>query len=170
MPVDRRRWKEYGIPPPIWKRNYLDKLISRIMIDEAFLTDPQDILNEERSFYNKLYSLPTMPSYQNTATSDKHFFLENNRLRQLNETDKARCENGITERELLISIKAMKNNRHLIIGGLWKGLRWDYILSSLKAFNFGPTLIGYIKRLNNDLYTVIINNGCISTWFQLRIS
>ena len=104
------------------------------MIDEDILTDPQDILNEERSFYIKLYSLPTMPSYQNTATSDKHFFLENSRLRQLNETDKARCENGITERELLISIKAMKNTRHFIIGGLWKGLRWDYILSSLKAF------------------------------------
>ena len=45
-------------------------------------------------------------------------------------------------------------------------IRWDYILSSLKAFNFGPNFIGYIKKLYNDISTAIINNGYISTWFQ----
>ena len=274
------------------KCNNVNKLISKIKINEDILTDPQDILNEERSIYNKLYSLP-MKSDQNTATSDKQFFLENNSLPQLNETDKARCENAITERELIISIKAMKNckspgcdgltsefykffwtniktsllnsiNYGLETGRLsteqrrgilsllpkkdkdrlflqnWRpisllnvdykilakilanriikslpylvdddqtgyikgrfigcnirlvediihytsltktpgillsvdfekafdSIRWDYILSSLKAFNFGPNFIGYIKTLYNDISTAIINNGYISTWFQ----
>ena len=59
-----------------------------------------------------------MKSDQDTATSDKQFFLENNSLPQLNETDKARCENAITERELLSSIKAMKNGKYLGCDGL----------------------------------------------------
>ena len=43
---------------------------------------------------------------------------------------------------------------------------WDYILSSLKAFNFGPNFIDYIKTLYNDIFTAMINDGYISTWFQ----
>ena len=45
-------------------------------------------------------------------------------------------------------------------------IRWDYILSSMKAFNFGPNFISYIKTLYNGISTAIINNGYISTWFQ----
>ena len=45
-------------------------------------------------------------------------------------------------------------------------IKWDYILSSLKAFDLVPNFIGYIKTLYNDISTAIINNGYISTWFQ----
>ena len=122
------------------KCNYVNKLISKIKIDEDILTDPQDILNEERSFYNKLHSLP-MASDQNTATSDKQFFLENNSLPQLNETDKASCENAITERELLISIKAMKNGKSPGCDGLTSEFYkffWTNIKTSLlNSINYG---------------------------------
>ena len=122
------------------KCNYVNKLISKIKFDEDILTDPQDILNEERSFYHNLYSLP-MKSDQNTDTSDKQSFLENNSLPQLNETDKARCENAITERELLISIKAMKNGKSPGCDGLTSEFYkffWTNIKTSLSnSINYG---------------------------------
>ena len=82
-----------------------------------------------------------MATDQNTATSDKQFFLENNSLPQLNETDKARCENAITERELLISIKAMKNGKSPGCDGLTSEFYkffWTNIKTSLlNSINYG---------------------------------
>ena len=82
-----------------------------------------------------------MASDQNTAAGDKQFFLENNSLPQLNETDKARCENAITERELLISIKAIKNGKSPGCDGLTSEFYkffWTNIKTSLlNSINYG---------------------------------
>ena len=74
-------------------------------------------------------------------------------------TDQDRVESWINKKnyDILLSVDFEK---------AFDSIRWDYVLSSLKAFNFGPNLIGYIKMLYNDISTAIINNGHISTWFQ----
>ena len=56
------RWHEFGERNSKYflsleKRNYENKFITRLTKDdESFLTDPKEVLEEQRRFYNKLYS------------------------------------------------------------------------------------------------------------------
>ena len=47
-------------------------------------------------------------------------------------------------------------------------IEWDFLYQSLEAFNFGPTLIRWIKTFYNNLSSCVINNGLFSKPFKLE--
>lgn len=49
-------------------------------------------------------------------------------------------------------------------------IEWEYIFQCLKVFNFGPSLISWIKTIYNELYTSVSNNGWISENFLITRS
>ena len=47
-------------------------------------------------------------------------------------------------------------------------IEWDFLCQSLEAFNFGPTLIRWIKTFYNNVSSCVINNELFSEQFQLE--
>ena len=47
-------------------------------------------------------------------------------------------------------------------------IEWDFLYQSLEVFNFGPTLIRWIKTFYNNLSSCVINNGLFSKPFKLE--
>ena len=47
-------------------------------------------------------------------------------------------------------------------------IEWDFLCQSLEAFNFGPTLIRWIKTFYNNVSSCVINNGLFSKQFKLE--
>jgi len=47
-------------------------------------------------------------------------------------------------------------------------IEWDFLYKSLAAFNFGPTLIGWIKTFYNNTSSCVLNNGLFSDPFKLE--
>ena len=47
-------------------------------------------------------------------------------------------------------------------------IEWDFLYKSLEAFNFGPTLIRWIKTFYNNVSSCVINNGSLSQSFKLE--
>ena len=45
-------------------------------------------------------------------------------------------------------------------------IEWDFLYQSLEAFNFGPTLIRWIKTFYNNLSSCVLNNGLFSKPFK----
>ena len=44
-------------------------------------------------------------------------------------------------------------------------ISWEFILNTLKLFNFGNSILNWIKTFYNDIKTCIIKNGIISEYF-----
>ena len=44
-------------------------------------------------------------------------------------------------------------------------ISWEFILNTLKLFNFGNSILNWIKTFYNDIKTCIIQNGIISEYF-----
>ena len=58
----------------------------------------------------------------------------------------------------------------LIFIGFKKALdtvEWHYIFDCLKAFNFGPDLINWVKTFYRTIESCVINNGLTSDYFTL---
>ena len=47
-------------------------------------------------------------------------------------------------------------------------IEWEFLYKSLAAFNFGPTLIGWIKTFYNKASSCVLNNGLFSDPFELE--
>ena len=47
-------------------------------------------------------------------------------------------------------------------------LEWQYLFSCLKAFNFGPDLIAWVKTFYQNVQSCVINNGLASDYFTLE--
>ena len=47
-------------------------------------------------------------------------------------------------------------------------IEWDFLYQPQKAFNFGPTLMRWIKTFYNNLSSCVINNGLFSKPFKLE--
>lgn len=47
-------------------------------------------------------------------------------------------------------------------------LSWDFMVLTLKKFNFGPSFIQWIKTLYSNISSCIINNGHTSKFFQVE--
>lgn len=94
------------------KQNYCNKLITKIKIRDKVITNPVEILEEERNFYMKLYSNDiTAVETDEIIENCEHKFTGNMSLPKLNDMQKTQCEGLITENELLKSIKSFKNNK-----------------------------------------------------------
>ena len=49
-------------------------------------------------------------------------------------------------------------------------IEWDFLCQSLEAFNFGPTLITWIKTFYNNVSSCVINIELFSKQFKLERS
>ena len=47
-------------------------------------------------------------------------------------------------------------------------IEWDFLYQLQEAFNFGPTLMRWIKTFYNNLSSCVINNGLFSKPFKLE--
>ena len=47
-------------------------------------------------------------------------------------------------------------------------LEWRYLFSCLKAFNFGPDLINWVRTFYQNIQSYVINNGLASDYFTLE--
>ena len=78
---------------------------------ENFITDPIEILEEGRTFYNRLYSDNDnhISNHLQEEISDK--FTISEYLPKLSENEKISCEGALNENELLKSVLAFKNGK-----------------------------------------------------------
>ena len=47
-------------------------------------------------------------------------------------------------------------------------IEWDYLLSCLDMFNFGPDFIRWVNTFYNNIQTCVINNGITLEYFKLE--
>ena len=47
-------------------------------------------------------------------------------------------------------------------------LEWNFLLSCLEAFNFGPDFIRWVKTFYKNIQSCVINNGLLSEYFTLE--
>ena len=108
----RARWHEHGEKNSKYflnleKRNNVKKHIRKLFVSGAISTDPFEILNAERRFYEKLYSKQNT----NVNSEEANSFLNNPNLLRLSEELSESCEGEITLKEcdtILNSFKAGK--------------------------------------------------------------
>ena len=109
----KARWHEFGERSSKYffnleKRNYENKCItSLVKNDEAIITDPKEILDEQRSYYQNLYSS------QNPQVSDPKFnlFFENDMIKKLDDDQKIACEGLLTDGECQKALKDFQKNK-----------------------------------------------------------
>jgi exonuclease III len=111
------------------KRNFKNKTITALEIDNTIIKESNKIAFEQRKFYKTLYSEKLNkndPSY----TENLEQFLENNETKKLNETQKEFCDKPILQDEILKSIKKLSNCKTPGSDGLpaeWYKLFWSDI-------------------------------------------
>ena len=90
------------------KRNHRQRVITKLVTDDDnVLTDGNDILNEEKSFYKTLYT-SCNPTECNIV---EDFFPPGTVYPKLDHAQKLTCEGLITLQECLTVLKAMPNNK-----------------------------------------------------------
>ena len=47
-------------------------------------------------------------------------------------------------------------------------IEWNYLVSCLKAFQFGPDFIPWVKTLYKNIQSYVINNGLTMEYFTLE--
>ncbi len=136
------RWAEHGEKNSKYflnleKRNYVNKLITQLKVDDNLISDPDKILLEQKNFYKKLYSEKLESSSESYINAFDNF--SSHDLPKLTEENKTECDKELTEKELLDSIKALKNGKTPGTDGLpsefykffWIDIK-DLLLDSLK--------------------------------------
>ena len=140
------RWAEAGEKNTKYflnleKKNAVDKHISQLQTsDGCILTDPKQILLEQKSFFEKLY---TETDQQNNHDSNIHNFTSN--LPKLSEEESTLCEGLISESECANALKEMKNGKSPGCDGytvefykiFWKNIKQFVIESINFAFTKG---------------------------------
>lgn len=91
------------------KRNYSNKVISQLQINDEIITEPQNILKAEKEFYQNLYTESGYCEEKFTIKAD--YFAKLNNEEKLTEVDKEWCEIDISEQEVLNSLKCLKNGK-----------------------------------------------------------
>ena len=89
------------------KRNFSNKLISQLQVGDDIISEPTQILKEEKTFFDKLYSEVENVDFNKHCNK----LINNNDIPQLTEAQKEFCEHNITEEELTKCIKLLKNGK-----------------------------------------------------------
>lgn len=148
------------------KRNAMDKHICKLETqDGKVITEPKDILKEQRCYYETLYSLPRQ-------NQDFDFNIEVNKfthggLSSLSEADKNICEGIITEQDCKNALKDMKMGKSPGCDGLtvefyiffWLKIKSLVIESINEGFDKGELSVNQ-KR---GIITLIPKKGKIRT-------
>ena len=85
------------------KKRAESKLITRLNIKGKITTDQNEILKEEKSYYEKLYS-------KHDLKQSSYNFFDNN-VEKLDEVEQNICEGLLTEQECAAALKEMKNQK-----------------------------------------------------------
>ena len=94
----------------IKKRNYNSKCIKCLETPTGNITEEIEILNEEKAFYQNLYSTTTASSDNSIETSTKEL-LSNPNLPKLSEIDRALCDQAISIEECSKALQGLSNNK-----------------------------------------------------------
>ena len=129
----------------IEKRNFNNKVITRLQLDDnTILDNPNDILKEEKRFYEKLYT-----DSGNNDEPDINFFDPDPSIPKLTEEENLSLQTLITEKEILYALKCTKNNKFPGLDGFpaefykffWNDLK-EYLMDSYKyAYDYGKLSI-----------------------------
>ena len=107
----RANWIDLGEKPSNYfchleSRNFVSKNMPNLIKDDGLeTTNTQEVVNETKSFYEKLYSARDILDYDITRLL--HF----SDIPKLNELQKEDLEGEITYNEMLAALKLMKNNK-----------------------------------------------------------
>lgn len=109
MVRSRARWVEMGEKPTRYfcnleKRNYTNKALSVVQLEDKTITDQPEILKEQANFFRQLYK----SSYSGQTTN---LFLNEDNVHSLTVDKKQECEGPITEQEIKFVLKNMDNNK-----------------------------------------------------------
>ncbi|CAG2203548.1 unnamed protein product [Mytilus edulis] len=89
------------------KRNYKNKCINKLVVNDIEILSQEKILYEERNFYEKLYSSKEDPD---KYSGDSNFF-DLNFIPKLTDLEKDICDADISESECVKVLKTFKNNK-----------------------------------------------------------
>jgi exonuclease III len=92
------------------KNNYCNKLISQLNIEGKIITDATEILDEEKRFYENLYT-KKINEETKKFQENCNLFTKNPKIPKISETQKESCDEPISESELLASLKKFKNGK-----------------------------------------------------------
>ena len=129
------------------------KTISRLQLsDGSFTSDPKLILNECRSFYQKLYSANAQVDPDSFP-----FFYQNPSIPKLSDEQKAKCDIDLTEEELFKTLKNFKKNKSPGMDGITAEfyiMFWDQIKSKLFSV--------YSEAFVNGILPICLRTGVIT--------
>ena len=95
------------------KRNYVNKHITQLNINGTIIKKPQEILEQEKIFYENLYKEKT--SYNSSSVDN---LLQSLPIPTINEEQKQFCELKISPKECAEALKTFKNNKSPGIDGI----------------------------------------------------
>ena len=139
----KARWHEFGERSSKYflnleKRNYENKFITRLTKDdESSITDPKEILEEQRGFYSKLYSS------QNSQVNDPRFnqLFTKDMIKTLNDEQKESCEGLLTVKECKETLNDFSKNKSPGTDGLtveFYSVFWDLLSDTMvNSSNYG---------------------------------
>jgi len=114
------RWTEDGEKNSSYflnleKRNYMNKHISQLIINNKLTTNPEEILHEEKKFYKNLYN-------EHVTNNEQYIHIQNiflnKRMPTLTEDEKSTCEITVDESKCAEALKYLKNGKTPGIDGL----------------------------------------------------
>jgi hypothetical protein len=86
--------------------NYNIKHIKSLIVDDSTITNPTEILKEQQSFYENLYS---EKNHSDKCEQNCELFTVNSN--KLNDTDKTYCDSELTLQECTESLRKLPNNK-----------------------------------------------------------
>jgi len=89
------------------RKNYTNKLITKLNVDDRVVEDPKEILEEQKKYYETLYS----SKLKGDTVQITKLFLNKRGVKKLSDIQRQKCEGMITEMEAIAVIKNMKNNK-----------------------------------------------------------
>ena len=88
------------------KRNYINKVITKLNVNGKTIINPDKILSEQKNYYANIYSSKVLDS-----NAEYKKFLKDDNIMKLEEPDQNFCERPISEKEAKEVVKNMKNNK-----------------------------------------------------------
>ena len=133
--------------------NYKTKFIKSVVVDDIVIKDPQQILNEEKKFYENLYKS------NDRLSCEENCDLFTKQSNKLNEEEKKRCDTQISLKECSESLKNMSNNKTPGSDGFntefykffWPSIRYLVYESYLYGFEKGELSIDQRRAVINLL-------------------
>ena len=115
------------------KQNFCNKLITQLNVDGDIIRDPKQILSAQKNYYNDLYTENI--KQDDIFIENVEMFTDHPLVPKITEEHKHKCEQSISESEVLKSLKHMKNGRSPGSDGLsaefykffWQDLKTDLL-------------------------------------------